>query len=93
MVAYPTVLESHRLVLQRLGRKSASAWLDEVLKTGALANPSEQDYLEGVMMLSSLPDQSITLFDATLAALASRLKMEVWTYDHHFDAMRVKVWR
>jgi len=45
------------------------------------------------MMLSSLPDQSITLFDATLAALASRLKMEVWTYDHHFDAMRVKVWR
>jgi predicted nucleic acid-binding protein len=93
MVAYPTVLESHRLVLQRLGRKSASSWLDEVLKTGALANPSEQDYLEGVMMLSSLPDQSITLFDATLAALASRLKMEVWTYDHHFDAMRVKVWR
>ena len=93
MVAYPTVLEAHRLVLQRLGRKPASAWLDDVLKTGALANPSEQDYLEGVMRLSTLPDQSITLFDATLAVLASRLKMEVWTYDHHFDAMRVKVWR
>lgn len=93
MVAYPTVLESHRLVLQRLGRKPAAAWLDEVLKTGALVNPSEQDYLEGVMMLSALPDQSITLFDATVAALATRLKMEVWTYDHHFDAMRAKVWR
>jgi hypothetical protein len=45
------------------------------------------------MKLSLLPDQSITLFDATLAALASRLKIEVWTYDHHFDIMRAKVWR
>jgi predicted nucleic acid-binding protein len=93
MVAYPTALESHRLVLQRLGRKSASSWLDEVLKTGALVNPSEQDYLEAVMTLSALPDQAITLFDATLAVLASRLKLEVWTYDHHFDVMRANVWR
>ena len=93
MVAYPTLLESHRLVLQRLGRKPASAWLDEVLRKGALVNPSEQDYLEGVMMLSALPDQAITLFDATLAVLATRLKLEVWTYDHRFDVMRAKVWR
>lgn len=93
MVAYPTLLEAHRLVLQRLGRKAASTWLDEVLKTAALANPSAEDYLDGVMRLSALSDQSITLFDATLAALASRLKLEIWTYDHHFDAMRAKVWR
>lgn len=45
------------------------------------------------MTLSALPDQAITLFDATLAVLASRLKLEVWTYDHHFDVMRAKVWR
>lgn len=93
MVTYPTVLESHRLILQRLGRKPASSWLDEVLRTGALVNPSEQDYLEGVMLLSALPDQSITLFDATLAVLATRLKLEVWSYDHHFDVMRCRVWR
>lgn len=93
MVAYPTVLESHRLILQRLGRRYASTWLDDVLKTGALANPSEQDYLEGVMLLSALPDQAITLFAATLAALGSRLKLEIWTYDHQFDVMRARVWR
>jgi predicted nucleic acid-binding protein len=41
----------------------------------------------------TLSDQNLTLVDATLAALASRLKIEVWTYDHHFDLMRVPVWR
>ena len=45
------------------------------------------------MRLSALADQPITLFDATLAALASRMKVEIWTYDHHFDLMRAKVWR
>ncbi len=35
----------------------------------------------------------ITLVDATVAALALRLGLEVWTYDHHFDVMRVPVWR
>jgi predicted nucleic acid-binding protein len=93
VVASPTLLEAHRLVLRRLGQELASAWLDEVLKTGSLINPSLEDYWEGVMRLSALPDQSITLFDATLAALASRLGMEIWTYDHHFDVMRARVWR
>jgi len=93
IIAGPTLLEAHCLVLRRLGREAASAWLDEVLRTGSLANPSVEDYFEGVMKLSALPDQSITLFDATLAALASRLKIEIWTYDHHFDIMRARVWR
>jgi len=30
---------------------------------------------------------------ATLAALSARLNAPIWTYDHHFDVMRVKVWR
>ncbi len=93
IVACPTLLEAHRLVLRRLGQELASAWLDDVLKTGSLTNPSLEDYWEGVMRLSALPDQSITLFDATLAALASRLGTEIWTYDHHFDVMRARVWR
>ncbi len=93
LVAYPTLLESHSLILHRLGRDTASGWLDEVLRSGPPIEPSAEDYLEAVMKLSLLPDQSITLFDATLAAQASRLKIEVWTYDHHFDIMRAKVWR
>jgi predicted nucleic acid-binding protein len=44
-------------------------------------------------MVEALPDQSITLVDATLAALATRMGLDVWTYDHHFDVMRVGIWR
>jgi hypothetical protein len=43
--------------------------------------------------LIGYPDQSITLFDAILATLASPLSLPVWTYDHHCDTMRVDVWR
>jgi predicted nucleic acid-binding protein len=41
----------------------------------------------------NLADPNITLVDATVAALAIRMRMDVWTYDHHFDVMRVGVWR
>jgi len=93
IVTYPTLLEAHALVLRRLGLRTASIWLDEILKSGAPANPAAEDYFGGVRILSSLPDQSISLFDATLAVMGSRLKMEIWTYDHHFDIMGERVWR
>ncbi|MGC2112356.1 MAG: PIN domain-containing protein [Candidatus Korobacteraceae bacterium] len=93
IVPYPTLLEAHSLVMRRLGRATASVWLDEILKSSAPANPSAEDYSDGVMRLAALPDQAITLCDATLAALGARLKIEIWTYDHHFDVMRAKVWR
>ncbi len=93
IVTYPILLEAHALVLRRMGSKAASAWLDEILKSGAPESPSVEDYLDGVMTLSALPDQSITLFDATLAAMGTRLRMEIWTYDHHFNIMRSEVWR
>jgi predicted nucleic acid-binding protein len=93
IVVYPILLETHALVLRRVGPKSASAWLDEILKSGPPASPLAEDYLDGIMTLSALPDQSITLFDATLAAMGARLKMKIWTYDHHFNVMRSEVWR
>jgi len=46
-----------------------------------------------VARLRALTDQPITLFDATVAAMATRLNFDVWTYDHHFDVMRIGVWR
>jgi predicted nucleic acid-binding protein len=92
VVAYPTLLEAYTLVLFRLGESAALNWLEEM--TGAaLVNPSADDYRQAVANVQSLKDQPITLFDALVATLARRLGLEVWTYDHHFDVMRVAVWR
>jgi len=50
-------------------------------------NPIAEDYRQAIAKVQSLRDQPITLFDALVAALAHRLGLEVWTYDHHFDVM------
>jgi predicted nucleic acid-binding protein len=92
IVAYPTLLEAYTLVLFRLGETAATRWLEE-MAGAALVNPSADDYRQAVVRVQSLKDQSITLFDALVASLAGRLGLEVWTYDHHFDVMRVAVWR
>ena len=92
VVAYPTLLEAYTLVLFRLGESAALNWLEQ-MKDAALVNPIAEDYRQAVAKVQSLKDQPITLFDALVATLASRLSLEVWTYDHHFDAMRVAIWR
>jgi predicted nucleic acid-binding protein len=92
LIAYPILLEAYSLLLFRLGRRAASDWVSEVSDTSFL-NPAPEDYARGLTMVRAFPDQSITLIDATLAALAIRLGLDVWTYDHHFDGMRVGVWR
>jgi len=93
ILAYPTLLEAYTLVLFRLGNLAASGWLRDTLGGAALINPTPEDYREAASKLSHLPDQPITLFDATVAVLAIRLQIEVWTYDHHFDVMHAAVWR
>lgn len=93
VLAYPTLLEAFTLVLFRLGNQAASSWLSDALGGAAWINPTPEDYREAASKLSHLPDQPITLFDATVAVLAIRLQIEVWTYDHHFDVMQAAVWR
>jgi predicted nucleic acid-binding protein len=92
IVSYPTLLEAQNLVLTRLGKDAASAWLT-LMSDAALVNPEAEDYRQAIAKLESLPDQKITLFDALVGVLASRLGIQVWTHDHHFDLMRVPVWR
>jgi len=92
LVAHPTLLEAYTLVLFRLGETAASRWLEE-MAGATLVNPSADDYRQAVVRVQSLKNQSITLFDALVATLAVRLGLEVWTYDHHFDVMRVPLWR
>jgi predicted nucleic acid-binding protein len=92
VVAYSTLLETYTLILFRLGKSTASVWLND-MASAVLINPTPEDYRQAGARIRSLLDQSITLFDATVATLAARLSLPVWTYDHHFDMMRVAVWR
>jgi predicted nucleic acid-binding protein len=92
LVTFPTLLEAYSLVRTRLGPKIASGWLGE-MTDAALLNPAPEDYRQAFAEVQRLADQRISLFDATVAALARRLGVEVWTYDHDFDVMRVPVWR
>jgi predicted nucleic acid-binding protein len=92
VVSFSTLLETHSLVMRRLGREVASKWLME-MSAASLVNPNPEDYRQAIARLQTLADQPITLFDATVAALAERMGVSVWTYDHHFDVMRVPVWR
>jgi predicted nucleic acid-binding protein len=92
LVAYPTLLEAYSLVLFRLGEHAALRWLSDMASAG-MVNPNPEDYRKAINRIRSFADQPITLFDGTLAVLAGRLSLPVWTYDHHFDLMRVAVWR
>ncbi len=92
LIAYPILLESYSLLLFNFGRSAASGWLEET-SGASLVNPTPEDYTRGSGTVRNLADQNITLVDATLAALALRMGVEVWTYDHHFDVMRIPVWR
>ena len=92
VLAYPTLLEAYTMILRRLGGNVASTWLSEIAEA-AMVNPTPEDYRNAFVRVQAFGDQDISLFDATIGALATRLELEVWTYDHHFDVMRVGVWR
>jgi len=92
VVSYPTLLEAYSLVLFRMGTNAAFKWLT-YMADASLVNPTPEDYREAVARVRTLPDQRITLFDAVTAVMATRLGVQVWTYDHHFDLMRIAVWR
>jgi predicted nucleic acid-binding protein len=91
-VACPTLLEAYSLILRRMGMNAGYKWL-AYMSDVTLVNPTPEDYRHSIARVRALPDQHITLFDATVAELALRLNLEVWTYDHHFDVMGVRVWR
>src|SRR5260370_40268889 len=92
VVAYPILLEAHAMVRRRLGRSAASDWLADMVDT-ALINPTPQDNRQAIAGIGAAADQPITLFDATVAVLSTRPRLEGGTYDHHLDVMRIPVWR
>jgi predicted nucleic acid-binding protein len=92
VVLFPILLEAYSLVRRRFDSQVALRWLTEIADA-TLVNPGPGDYFQALAKVHAYPDQRITLFDATLAVLAARVGLPVWTYDHHFDVMRVPVWR
>src|SRR5689334_17568756 len=62
VVAYPTLLEAYTLVLFRLGKHTASHWLNE-MGNASLINPGPEDYRQAMNRTESLSDQPMTLFD------------------------------
>lgn len=92
LIPYPTLLETYSLVLFRIGTEAAIRWLAYMVDA-AFVSPTPDDYRQAFAKVRALPDQRLTLVDATIGALALRLGLEVWTYDHHFDVMRIPVWR
>jgi uncharacterized protein len=93
IVPYPVFLETHSLILKRLGIQIGLRFIQEISSGAELIHPTSADYELAAQILQRLPDQVITLFDATSAALSQRLNLSVWTYDFHFDVMGVDVWR
>jgi predicted nucleic acid-binding protein len=92
-VPWSTVLETHSLIFRRLGFHAAQSWLDHATESLGLLNPRREHYQEAAQRIQLYPDQAISLFDGVLATLSLQLRIPVWSYDHHFDVMRVEVWR
>ena len=93
VVPYPILLESYSLVMHKLGNRQAHALLAEVTSTSILTNPTMEDYRDASVTILPYRNQNLTLFDTVLAAMSDRLEAPVWTFDHHFDVIRVSVWR
>jgi uncharacterized protein len=91
-VSYPILLETHSLILKRLGISIGLRFLQELSAGATLIHPTTTDYTSATDILQRFPDQTITLFDATTAAIAQRLPLSVWTYDFHFDVMGIAIW-
>ncbi len=92
-VSFPIFLEAYSLLLYRLGFPSAQEFVDYCLDSVEFINPTLDEYLQANDKASRYPDQTITLVDAITAVLSERLNLPVWSYDYHFDIMRINVWR
>jgi uncharacterized protein len=93
IVPYPILLEAHKLVLYKCGIDAAKNFIQRLTTRANLINPTPHDYQLACQLIGQFPDQTITLFDALIAALSKQTKIPVWTYDYHFDIMNVPIWR
>ncbi|WP_229491094.1 type II toxin-antitoxin system VapC family toxin [Nostoc favosum] len=93
LIPYPILLETHSLILKRLGIQMGFRYIQEISVGTEQLQPTLEDYQVATQIIQRYPDQAITLFDATTAAISQRLRVAIWTYDFHFDVMNSMVWR
>ncbi len=92
VICIPVVLEAYPLIMRRLGLKTAHTWLEDVSRGSGLLVPDGEDYLQAVRRAQAYEDQPLTLVDCAIAVLSECLGVPVWSYDHHFDILRVLRW-
>ncbi|NJM64782.1 MAG: PIN domain-containing protein [Leptolyngbyaceae cyanobacterium CRU_2_3] len=93
LLPYPVFLETHSLILKRLGIQIGFRYIQEISIGTERLQPTLEDYRTATQIIQRYPDQAITLFDATTAAISQRLRVAIWTYDFHFDVINSIVWR
>ena len=93
VLSFPVYMETYSLLLYRLGFEQANRFSQNCLESANLLNPTEEQYLKAIKKVQQFPDQTITIVDALTAILADELNIPVWTYDYHFDVMKISVWR
>ena len=86
-------MEAYTLITRHLGLVFAHKWLDATTTGCGLLNPTPEDYAESIATIKNYGDQDITLFDATVAVVSSKLGLPIWTFDSDFDLMRSNIWR
>jgi len=93
IISFPVYIETYSLLLYRLGFEQATHFTQNCLESANLLNPTEDQYFAAIAKAKQFPDQTITIVDALTAIISIELDLPVWSYDYHFDIMRVKVWR
>ncbi len=91
-VLVTTMIETHRLLSQRLGFQQARSWLAETNRQALIIFPEPADHLVACAYIERYTDQRISLCDALLVAASIRRSDPVWTYDHHFDTLGATRW-
>ena len=92
VVCTPVLVEAYPLIMRRLGLPSAHAWLEDMSHGSGFLNSDGEDYLQAVRRAQAYDDQPLTLVDCVMAVLSERLGVPIWSYDHHFDILRVSRW-
>lgn len=93
MVSISTVVEGYALVLRNADPEFAFIWLNTLHDGTESILPTEEDYVQAAQLIQRYRDRTITLPDGVVAPISQRLRLPVWTYDDHFDMMRVNRWR